>query len=88
MIHACISLALRKPSVLVRMTWEKTRGLLEFQLLPTTPLHYAASMAVKRRNTAPECVAYQLANCAAIRFQQRYQIALYTTTLSRCNPLL
>ena len=57
-----ISLVLRTPSVFVRMTWEKTRGLLEFQVLPINPRHCGANMAVKRRPTVSEGVAYQLAD--------------------------
>ena len=68
-IRARISLALQTPSVFMRTMWAKIRGLLEFQVLPSTSCHYEASMAVKWRPTSTEGVAYQLANCAAIRSQ-------------------
>ena len=48
----------------------KDKGILKFQLLPTTPRHSAASMAVKLRLTASEVMVYQLADCAASRRQQ------------------
>ena len=57
-----ISFALRKPNVFVRMTWARTRGTSEFQLLSITSLHSVVSMDVKRHPTAPEGVAYQLAD--------------------------
>ena len=83
-----ISLALRKPNVFVRTTWEKMRGLSEFQVLPSIPHHSAASMAMNRIPTAPEGLAYQLVGCAEIRFQQRFKIASSVTPPSRCDPLL
>ena len=52
----------RTPNILVRTMWAKTRGLLEFQLLVRTPHHSAAKIALNRRPTAPEGVAYQLAD--------------------------
>ena len=61
-IWARISWALRTPNVFIRTTWAKTRGLFEFQLLPRTPRHSAAKIAVNRRPTAPEGVAYQLSD--------------------------
>ena len=61
-ILARISQAQRTPNVLIRTTWEKTRGLSDFQLRASTPLHSAAKIAVKRRPTTPEGVAYQLAD--------------------------
>ena len=87
-IRARISLALRTLSVFVRMTWSKTRSLLDFQILPSTPYHSADSIALKRRPTAPEGVAYQLADCETSRLQRRCQIASSATTPSRCDPLL
>ena len=67
---------------------KKTRGLLEFQVLPIPPRHYAARMAVNQRPTAPEDVAYQLAKCVAIRRQQLCQILSSMTPPSRCDPSL
>ena len=55
--------------ILIRSTWANTRGLLEFQLLQRNPRHSAAIMAVKQCPTAPEGVAYQLADYAASRCQ-------------------
>ena len=49
-----ISRALRMPNVFVRTALSKIRGLLEFQILPSTPHHYAAKIAMKRRPTSPE----------------------------------
>ena len=69
MILARISRARQMPNVLVNTTWAKTRGISEFQLLLITPRHSAAKIAVKRCPTAPEGVAYQLADCAASRLQ-------------------
>ena len=59
--------ARQTPNVFVRTTWAKTRGILEFQLREITPHNSAARIAVKQRPTAPEGVAYQLADCAASR---------------------
>ena len=81
-----ISLALQTPNVFVKTMWEKTRGLLEFQLLSRTLRHFAAKIAVKRRPTAPEGGTYQLSDCAASRHQRRFQMALSVTTPSRCDP--
>ena len=64
---AQISRAWRTPIVLVSTTWAKTRGLSEFQLREITPRHSAARITVKRRPTAPEGVAYQLADFTANR---------------------
>ena len=83
-----ISRALQKHSVFVRMTWEKTRGLLEFQLWSITPFHSMARMTVKRRPTAPVGVAYQLADWASSRRQQRCHIASSATPPFRCDPSL
>ena len=68
-ILARISRARRMPNVFVRTIWAKTRGLSEFQLLLKTLRHSSDNIAVKRRPTAPEGVAYQLADCAASRRQ-------------------
>ena len=68
-ILARIYLALRTPNIFVRMTWKKTRSLSEFQPLPKYPCHSAARISGKRCPTAPEGVAYQMANCAAGRRQ-------------------
>ena len=87
-ILAGISRAQRTPNVFVIMTWEKTRGLSDFQLLLSSYRHSAAKIAVKRRPTAPEGVAYQLADCAASRRQQRCHAASSVILPSRCDPLL
>ena len=87
-IHAWISLALRTPNVFMRTTWEKNRGISDFQVLLSTPRHYSARMAVNWRPTAPKGMAYQLTDCAASRCQQRYQIALSVTPPSRCKLFL
>ena len=59
---ALISRALQTPNIFVRTTWAKTRGISEFQLLPITPRHSADKITVRQRPTAPEGVAYQLAD--------------------------
>ena len=74
-ILARISWSWQTPNVLVSTTWAKTRGLLEFQLHDRTPRHSAARIALKRRPTAPEGVAYQLADCAASWRQPRCHAA-------------
>ena len=61
-ILASISLALRMPNVFLRTMWMKTRDISEFQLLPSTPCHSAANISMKRRLTALDGVAYQLAD--------------------------
>ena len=66
----------------------KTRGLSEFQVLPSTPCHSAAIMTMNRCPTVPEGVEYQIANFATSRRQQLCQIASSATPLSRCDPLL
>ena len=76
------------PSVFVMTTWENKRGLLEFQVLPSTPCQSSASMAMERHPTVPEGVAYQLADCVASRRQRRCQIALSVTPLFRWDPSL
>ena len=88
MILARISRARRMPNVLVKMAWAKTMGLSELQLLLRTPRHSAARIAVKRRPTAPEGVAYQLAECAASRRQQRCYAELSAIPPFRCDPSL
>ena len=62
MIRARIYRAWRMPNVFVRKMWAKTRGLLEFQLRERIPRHSAANIDMKRRPTALEGVAYQLAD--------------------------
>ena len=74
-IMALISLALRTLNIFVRMTWAKTRGLSEFQLLPRAPCHSLARFSVNRRPTDPEAVAYHLADCVTSRRQRCCQTA-------------
>ena len=62
-----ISRARQMPNLFVRMTWVKTRGILEFQLREITPRYYVAKISETWRPTDPEGVAYQLADCAASR---------------------
>ena len=62
MIIARISRARWVPNVFVRTTLEKTRGLLEFILCDITPHYSVAKIAVKQHPTAPEGVAYQIAD--------------------------
>ena len=83
-ILARISQTRRMPNVFVRTTWAKTRGLSEFQLREITPCHSAARIAVKRRATASEGVAYQLADCATYWRQQRCHAASSAIYPSRC----
>ena len=62
MILARISLARRTPNVFMRTTWAKTRDLSELQLRARTPRRSVAKIAVKPLPTAPEGVAYQIAD--------------------------
>ena len=79
-----ISRARRTTNVFVRTKWAKTRGLSEFQLLLRSPRHSAARIAVNQRPTAPEGVAYQLADCAASRRQRRCHTASSAIPPFRC----
>ena len=87
-IRARVSWDRRTLNIFVSTTWAKTRVLLEFQLRDITPRHSAARISVKRCPTAPEGVAYQLADCAASRRQRRCHAASSAIPPSRCNPLL
>ena len=66
----------------------KEKGSLGVTTTNNYPCHSAATIAVKRRPTAPEGVAYQLANCAARRRQQLCHKASSGTPLYRCDSLL
>ena len=87
-ILAQISWSRRTPNVFVSTTRANTRGMSDFQLRDITPGHSATRIAVKRRPTAPEGVAYQLANCAASWRQRRCHAASSAIPPSRCVPSL
>ena len=84
-ILARISLALHTPNVFVRTTWLKTSDLSEFQFLLSLSYHTATSIAINRHPTAPEVMEYQMADCAAIRRQQRCHTAPSRTPPYSCD---
>ena len=85
-ILAWIYLALWEPSVWVKTTWAKTRGILEFHIRLSTPRHSAARTAVNQLPTFPGGVDCHLANCAASRLQRLCQVASSGTPPYRCFP--
>ena len=87
-ILARIYLTLHAPSVFVKTTWAKTRGLSEFHLRSSNPRHSAARTEVNRRPTFPRGVEYHLADCTASHLHLLCHLASSGTHPARCVPSL